>query len=566
MENHQHKKKSEEYDIIFVLGERYFDHPFCGVAILRRLLEKNGYSCAVIETPQNPDEIMKFGKPRLFFGVSSGAIDSMVRNYTSLNRPREADEMLHYEQKIPDRAVIAYCNWIREKCKDTKIVIGGTEATMRRFTHYDYWQNSLRKSILFDSRADILVYGPGEKQILEIAERIDSQSDLVGLAGTCIKSREMPKEFEKSKFTLLPSHEEVSGNKEKFCDVRNDDNPGAISDQPKISNSKEKFCDMQNLLSNYSNLAQKTGEFYIVQYKSPQYTTEDLDEYYELPFSRKIKDPELKRFQFGIVTHRGCIGNCNFCSLKLTMGNKIISRSEESILREIRYITTLPNFQGIIDDFGGPSANMYALDFEKDIKRSHNRLIELLRRARAVPGIKRIFIHSGIRYDMATLEYLKEITKHHISGKLKIAPEHVNEEVLKLMNKKSGNWNLDNFVKEFNKIGCGQLTFYFMAAHPGSSMKEARELAEKIKHLQHAESVQIFTPTPMTISTCMYYTGMDPVTKKKVYVPYTYAEKKEQKRILDLETKREKRINNPHNPSPRRRHFRGKRVSTKRQF
>ena len=542
MENEKNNlkiKKLPQFDVIFVLGEKYFDHPFCGVALLRRLLEKYGYRCAVIETPQNASDVMKFGKPRLFFGVSSGAIDSMVRNYTSLNRPRENDEILRYEQKIPDRTVIVYCNWLREKFKDTPIVIGGTEATMRRFTHYDYWQNSLRKSILFDSRADVLVYGSGEKQVLEIAERIDSEQDLVGIAGTCIKARELPKEFDKVKFTELPSHEEVSVN-------------------------KEKFCDMQNLLSNYDNLAQKTGNFYILQYKSPDYTTEDLDEYYELPFSRKIKDPELKRFQFGIVTHRGCIGNCNFCSLKLTMGNKIISRSEESIIREIEYITKLPHFQGIIDDFGGPSANMYGFDFEKDIRLSHQRLINLLRRARVVPGVKKIFIHSGIRYDMATMEYLKEIAKHHISGKLKIAPEHVNEEVLRLMNKKSG--NLDNFIKEFNKIGCGQLTFYFMAAHPGSGMKEAQELADKIKHLQYAESVQIFTPTPMTVSTCMYYTGMDPVTKKKVYVPYTFAEKKEQKRILELETKREKRINNPYNNSPRETRYRGKQVSTKRRF
>jgi radical SAM superfamily enzyme YgiQ (UPF0313 family) len=532
MENH--RKKPMEYDVIFVLGEKYFDHPFCGVAILRRLLEKNGYSCAVIETPQNPDDVMKFGKPRLFFGVSSGAIDSMVRNYTALNRPREDDEFVKYEQKIPDRAVIVYCNWLRQKFKDSKIVIGGTEATLRRLTHYDYWQNSLRKSILFDSRADILVYGSGEKQVLEIINRIDADASLEGIEGTCIKSREMPKDF-----VLLPSHEEVS-------------------------DSKEKFCDMQNLLSNYKNLAQKTDNFYVLQYKSPEYTTEDLDEYYELPFSRKIKSPDLKRFQFGIVTHRGCVGNCNFCSLKLTMGDRIISRSEESIIREIEYITRLPGFQGIIDDFGGPSANMYGLDFDKDLNKSHKRLVELLRTAREIPGVRKIFIHSGIRYDMATPEYIREIAKHHISGKLKIAPEHVNEEVLKLMNKKSG--KLDAFVREFNKMNCGQLTFYFMTAHPGSSMKEARELADKIKHLQYAESVQIFTPTPMTVSTCMYYTGMDPVTKKKVYVPYTYAEKKEQKRILDLETKRQNRIKNAPKVDPRVSKYRGRRVSTNRRF
>ena len=503
MENH-HKT---QFDIIFVLGEKYYDHPLCGIAILRRLLEKEKYSVAVIEMPQNADEIMKFGKPRLFFGVSSGAIDSMVRNYTALNRPREDDEIIQYEKKIPDRADIVYCNWIRQKFKDTKIVLGGTEATLRRLTHYDYWQNSLRKSLIFDTRADILVYGSGEKQILEIAERIGNEENLNGIEGTCIKAREIPKFEKENKFIELPTHEDVLA-------------------------SKEKFCDMQNLLSNNKNLAQKTDNFYILQYKSPRYTSEDLDEYYELPFSRKMNTPDLRRFAFSVVTHRGCMGNCNFCSLRLTMGNKIISRSEDSIIRELEYITTLLHFEGIIDDFGGPSSNMYGMDFDKNIRKSQTRLIHLLRRARAVPGIKRIFIRSGIRYDMVTPEYLREIVEHHTSGKLKIAPEHVNEDVLKLMNKNSG--DLDKFIKDFNKMGCGELVFYFMAGHPGSSMKEAQELAEKIKHLKSAESVQIFTPTPMTVSTCMYYTGMNPQTKEKIYVPYTFAEKKEQKRILEL--------------------------------
>ena len=492
-----------EYDVIFVLGEKYFDHPLCGIALLRRLLEKNNYSVAVIEMPQKADDVMKFGKQKLFFGVTSGAIDSMVRNYTALNRPREDDELLGYEKMIPDRAVIVYSNWIRQKFKETPIVLGGVEATLRRFTHYDYWQNSLRKSIMFDTRADILVYGSAEKQILEIAERLSDEESLEGIEGTCIRTRELPKDF-----ILLPSHEEVSTN-------------------------KEKFCDMQNLFSNWKNLAQKTDTFYVLQYKSPEYTSENLDEYYELNFSRDIrKVPYMKGFEFSIVTHRGCIGNCNFCSLRLTMGDKIISRSEESILREIENLKNNKDFRGIVDDFGGPSANMYGIDLDKNIELSHKRLVNLLKKAREIPGIKKIFIRSGIKYDLATPEYIREIAKHHISGKLKIAPEHVNEEVLKLMNKNGG--NLDKFIKEFNKVGCGELSFYFMTGHPGSTMKEAKELAEKIKHLKNAESVQIFTPTPMTVSTCMYYTGLNPATKKPIYVPYTFAEKKEQKRILEL--------------------------------
>jgi radical SAM superfamily enzyme YgiQ (UPF0313 family) len=506
----------EEYDVIFVLGEKYIDHPMCGVAILRRLLEKNDYKVAVVEMPQKPEDVLKFGVPRLFFGVSSGIMDSMVRNYTALNRPREDDELLDYEKKIPDRAVLMYCNWIKQMAKGSKIVIGGTEATLRRFTHYDYWQNSLRKSILMDTRADILVFGSGEKQIIEIADRLDSEEDLVGIRGTCIKAREVPK---KQDFIELPSHEEVA-------------------------TSKEKFCDMQNLLSNFTNLAQKTDNFYILQYKFPEYTTEDLDEYYELPFSRNVKNvPYMAGFEFSVVTHRGCVGNCNFCSLRLTMGDKIISRSESSIIRELEYITTLPHFKGIIDDFGGPSANMYGLDFDKDLRVSHMRLVRLLRSAREVRGIKKVFIRSGIRYDLATHEYIEEIARHHISGKLKIAPEHVNKDVLDLMNKRGG--DLDKFIRDFNKLNCGELSFYFMTGHPGSSMKEAQELAERIKHLKNAESVQIFTPTPMTVSTCMYYTGMDPKTKKKIYVPYTFVEKKDQKRILEIPT-----IRNPSTIKP----------------
>jgi uncharacterized radical SAM protein YgiQ len=510
----------KEYDIIFILGEKFIDHPLCGVAILKRLLEKNNYSVAVIDQPTGSKEITKFGKPKLFFGVSSGSIDSMVRNYTSLNRAREKDDILDFQKNIPDRAVITYCNWIKQNYKDTKVVIGGTEATLRRFSHYDYWQNKIRKSIILDSRADILVYGPGEKQILEIAKKIKNNQELSGILGTCIKSKEISNLSDPDRFIILPGHDE-------------------------IIKSKEKFCDFQNLLSNYSNFAQKIDNFYILQYKSPEYTSKDLDEYYELGFTRKINNNFMKGFEFSVVTHRGCIGNCNFCSLRLTMGDKIISRSEESIIREIKYITQLPNFKGIIEDLGGPSANMYGMDCSlcnkecincPKLDRSNKKLIHLLRAIREIPKVKKVYIKSGIRYDLVTPEYLQEIVKHHISGRLKIAPEHINKEVLNLMNKNKG--DLNNFIKEFNKLGCGELSFYFMTAHPGSSMKEALELKEKIKQLKNAESVQIFTPTPMTVSTCMYYTGLNPKTKTPIYVPYSFKEKKDQKRILELKGKR----------------------------
>jgi uncharacterized radical SAM protein YgiQ len=497
------------YDIIFISGERYCDHPLCGIAILKRLLEKNNYSVGVIEVPKNEKEILKLGKPNLFFGISSGSIDSMVRNYTALKKKREEKEFTKYKEEVVDRAVIVYSNWVKKNFKDSKIVLGGVESSLRRFTHYDYWQNKLRKSIIFDSRADILVYGYGEKQCLEIAKRLSGGKDLTGIEGTCVRTRELPKGF-----IELPSHNEVL-------------------------KSKERFCDMQNLLDNNKNLAQKTDTFYILQYKFPKYTSKDLDEYYELPFTRKVNMNYLKGFEFSVVTHRGCIGNCNFCSLRLMSSGRIVSRSEESIIREIKYLKTLPDFRGNIDDFGGPSANMYGMDCDKcsgncidckTLNRSHARIIELLKKVRKIPGIKKVYIRSGIRYDLVNDEYIKEL-KHHISGTLKIAPEHTSKNVLELMNKNKG--NLDEFIKKFRDFGCGELAYYFMVAHPGSSMKEAKELANKIKYLKNTDSVQIFTPTPMTNSTCMYYTGLNPKTKKPVYVARSYKDKKDQRRILN---------------------------------
>jgi uncharacterized radical SAM protein YgiQ len=498
-----------QYDIIFISGDRFFDHPLCGIAILKKLLEKEGFSVGIIDQPKKENDLLKLGKPKLFFAVTSGSMDSMVRNYTPLKKKRDEDKNLKFTDSILDRAIIVYCNWIKHLFKGSKIVLGGIEATLRRFTHYDYWDNKLRKPILFDTRADILVYGCAEKQILEIANRIKDGNTLDNIEGTCLISKEIP-----GNFTLLPSFEEVSI-------------------------SKEKFCDMQNLFSNNKNLAQKIDNRYMIQFKSPIYTTKDLDIYYSLPFTRKVPK-ELEGFRWSIVTHRGCIGNCNFCSLRLTQGDKIISRSETSIINEIKQLIKRTDFKGTIDDFGGPSANMYGMDCNncdgdclgcKVLDKSNNRLISLLRKAREIPGIKKIIIRSGVRFDLATDEYLKEIVKYHILDTLRIAPEHVNKQVLKLMNKDKG--DLKQFIKRFNKLSEGrQLSFYFMTAHPGSSMKEAKELADAIKSLKNAETVQVFTPTPMTVSTCMYYTGMDPNTKKKIYVPYTYNEKKEQKRVL----------------------------------
>jgi len=498
-----------EYDIIFILGEKYSDHPLCGIAILKRLLEKNNYKVGIIETPRNEKDILKFGKPKLFFGISSGSIDSMVRNYTSLKKNRAECEKINYEEEVFDRAILVYSNWVKKNFKDSKIVIGGIESSFRRFTHYDFWENRLRRSILLESRADILVYGYGEKQCLEIAKRLSKKESLIGIEGTCIKSRELP-----SNFIEIPRHEEVLI-------------------------SKEKFCDLQNSFDNTKNLAQKTNTFYILQYKFPEYSSKELDEYYELPFDRKISMNYLKGFEFSVVTHRGCIGNCNFCSLRLMSNGRIISRSEESIIREIKKITKLPHFKGNIDDVGGPSANMYGMACNKckencmsckKLDKSHFKVIHLFKEIEKIKEVKKFYVRSGIRYDLVTDEYLKEL-KNHISGTLKIAPEHVSQKVLEAMNKEGG--NLDEFLERFKKLDCGELSFYFMVAHPGTGMKEAKELANKMKKLKNTNSVQIFTPTPMTISTCMYYTGLNPKTKKPIYIPKTYKDKKDQRRILN---------------------------------
>lgn len=511
MENSKSNKDKINYDIIFILGEKYSDHPLCGVALLKRFLEKNGFVVGVIDVPRGEEGIMKLGKPKLFFGISSGSIDSMLRNYNALKKSREEDKNVKYTKEVPDRGVIVYSNWVRKNFKEVPIVIGGVESSLRRFTHYDYWSDSLRRSILLDSRADILVYGYGEKQCLEIAKRLDRKESLLGIDGTCIRERELPKDTD---FTFLPSHSEVSS-------------------------SKDKFCDMQNLLDSGKNLAQKIDNFYILQFKFPNYTSKDLDEYYEMPFTRKVNGDNLHGFEFSVVSHRGCIGNCNFCSLRLMCSGNIVSRSEESILREIRYITKLSHFKGNIDDLGGPSANMYGMDCKKcnsdqcisckNLDRSHSKLIHLLKEIRKIKEVKRLFVRSGVRFDLATDEYIKEL-KPHISGTLKIAPEHVSPNVLEMMNKNKG--NLDEFIKRFSKLDCGELSFYFMVGHPGTSMKEAKELAYKMKNLKNTQSVQIFTPTPMTTSTCMYYTGLNPRDKKPIYVPRSYKDKKDQRRIL----------------------------------
>lgn len=509
----------ESYDIIIVSGEYYVDHPLSPVGVIVKVLRDKGLKVGVIEKPdwKKDDDFLRLGKPKLFFGVTSGSIDSMMVNYTPMKHKRSEDKYKPYDSKMPDRAIITYCNKLKQLFKGSMIVIGGIEASMRRFAHYDYWENNIRRGILYDARADILVYGNGEYQVIEIANRIKEGKSIEGIEGTCLISNAVPTGFE-----LLPSFEQ-------------------------IKDDKKAFCKMQTMFSNNKDLAQESNKRYALQYKMHNYTSEELDYIYGLDYSRDIPKyyPEFRMAQFSVVTHRGCIGNCNFCSIGLHQGNRIISRSEKSILEEIRKITKHKDFKGFIDDLGGSSANMYGMDCArcdkpdclrcKSLDKTHSRLLHLLRTARNIPGIRKVFIRSGIRYDLAlnSEEYVREISKHHISGCLKIAPEHVSDTVLELMNKKLG--RLKEFQRMFAKYNMQtkqDLRYYFMTAHPGSSMKEVQELATALRQIGHVNDIQIFTPTPMTVSTCMYWTGLNPYTLKEVYVPYTYHEKKQQKNVL----------------------------------
>jgi len=522
--------KGSGFDVILVSGEPYADHPLSPVGMIARVLDAEGHKVGVIECPdwKGREDFVKLGRPRLFFGITSGSIDSMLVNYTPLKRERAVDPNAPFASRMPDRAVIVYANRIRELHKGARIVLGGIEASLRRFAHYDYWGDDVRRSILLDTRADILVYGPGEIQAVEIARRLGRGEGLEGIRGTAVIRPEAPEGA-----LVIPSYEEVAADKDKFCEA-------------------------QKRLSNRKTIAQKHANRFVVQYPAPDWTPADLDRVYGLPFTRRIPEgfPELGMARFSVQTHRGCVGRCSFCALSLHQGDRIVSRSEASILEEIRRMTRHPEWKGFVDDLGGPTANMYGLD-GAGVEAAHRRLIALMRAARKVPGVKKVFVRSGIRYDLAieSPEYIRELARHHVSGLLKIAPEHVSESVLKLMNKSGSRRRLEEFRTLFAeaagaKSGAGSarrgrplhLKYYFMVAHPGTTERDARELAEYVRALERSgekpvEGVQIFTPTPMTRSTCMYHTGKDPITGDAVYVPRPYAEKKAQKRLLGAEDK-----------------------------
>lgn len=546
------KLQIKQFDVILVSGDTYIDSAYSGVAIIGRLLESKGYTVGIIAQPDTKsDDIARLGEPKLFWGVSAGLVDSMVANYTATKKVRNSDDFTPggRNTKRPDRASIVYTGLIRHHFKNTvPIVLGGIEASLRRIAHYDFWSNNIRKSLLFDAKADIIIYGMGEKTVLELALAFKNKTEFKDIRGICYIAKE-PKEG----FLALPSFDEVKNDKNKFID------------------SFHLFYHNNDPLSS-SGLYQLQDSRFVIQNPPQYYLGEaEIDAVYGLPYERDVhpfykQDGEVKALEtikFSVTTHHGCYGECNFCAITVHQGRTIRSRSEESILEEISNFTNAKDFKGNIFDVGGATANMYGYECTKKLKSgdchhqrctgdkvcktlkpNHQRLIQLLRKIRQIPKVKKVFIQSGIRYDLINQdkefgeEYLKDVVAHHVSGQMKIAPEHTEPKVLKYLGKpdKETLLSFKNKFENLNKqTGKSQfLTYYMIAAHPGCEEKDMMAMKNfASSHLKlNPEQVQIFTPTPSTYSTLMYYTEMDPWTREKIFVEKDTLKKQKQKDIM----------------------------------
>ncbi len=527
-----------EFDIILVTGDAYVDHPSFGAAIIGRVFWDAGYTVGVIAQPdwKGDADFKKLGKPRLFFGVTSGNVDSMVNNYTP-NLKVRSDDVYSPAGKgglRPNRATIVYSDKIHSIFPETPIVLGGIEASLRRFAHYDYWSDRVRQSILADAPADMLVFGMGERQVVEIAGRLsrgENTKDITGVAGTTIKMEiSRWRSIGHEGYVEIPSFNEVSNDKKLYAEAFR----LHYQEQDPVHGMP---------------VAQQHPKTVIIQNKPAMpLTSEELDHVYELPFTRmahpssKKPIPALAPVKFSIVSHRGCFAACSFCALTHHQGKIVQSRSIESIVREVKRMPKMPDFKGIVQDVGGPTANMYMLHcarwdtqgacpdkictFCKSLDTCHEKQVELLRRLREIPGVKKVFIGSGIRYDLALSDssgYLRELCAHHVSGHLKVAPEHITQHVTDMMHKPSKEV-FEEFKIKFDalnkELGKKQYILpYFMSGHPGCTVEDMVELAEYIRDNNlYTEQVQDFTPTPMTAATCMYYTGINPFTMEKVHV------------------------------------------------
>lgn len=546
----------KQLDFIIVTGDAYVDHPSFGTAIIGRILEHEGFTVGIIPQPdwKKVDDFKKLGEPKYAFLVNSGNIDSMVNHYTAAKKRRHDD---FYSpggkgNSRPDRAVIVYCNRVREAFKNIPIVIGGVEASLRRFAHYDYWEDKVRRSILIDSKADLLSYGMGEKSIVQIANLFKYGEDvhkMNDIRGTVYISKDISN---LSNYVELPSFEEVASDKAKYAESF------------KLESTEQDAI-------NGKTLVQKHGDRYIVQNPpSLSLTEEEMDIVYNLPYARNYhpiyeKDggiPALTEVKFSITSHRGCFGACSFCAIGLHQGRTIQHRSQNSIISEAKVLTGLNDFKGYIHDVGGPTANFRHRSCElqktrgvcknrqclfptpcKNLKIDHTEYLDLLRKLRKLPKIKKVFIRSGIRYDYLIYdknpEFFKDLCEFHVSGQLKVAPEHVSDKVLKEMRKPSKDV-YDRFVKKFFDINKSInkkqfLVPYMISSHPGSDLNSAIQLAEYIKKMGYMpEQVQDFYPTPGSLSTTMYYTGINPLTGEKVYVPKNQHEKNMQRALMQF--------------------------------
>lgn len=551
------KRGWEQLDFLFVSGDAYVDHPSFGPAIICRILEKYGYKVGIIAQPdwRSTEDFKKLGKPRLGVLVSAGNLDSMLNKFTAAKKYRSNDNYSPGGKAgcRPERATIVYCNRIREIWKKVPLIIGGIEASLRRFAHYDYWSDSVRRSVLIDSRADLLVYGMGEKQIKEIAAQLKAGlnvSDITTIQGTCYTTNSLEGLWD---YIEVPSYDDVKQSKKDFAEA-----------------FKIQYLEQDPIRG--KTIVQRYGDHYLVQNRPAMpLTVQEMDEIYDLPYARTFHPiyeeaggvPAISEVKYSIVSHRGCFGGCSFCAIGSHQGRIIQSRSEDSILREAAMFTTQPDFKGYIHDVGGPTANFRIpacqTQFErgtckgrhclfptpcKNLDSDHNDYLSLLRKLRALPKVKKVFVRSGLRYDhlMASQnyeEFLQELCNYHVSGQLKVAPEHVSSRVTKLMGKQGKDVYL-KFMRAYKHaneiVGKEQyLVPYFMSSHPGAGLKEAIELAEFIRDMNyHPEQVQDFIPTPGSLSTCMYYTEMNPLTGEKVYVEKSPYEKKLQRALMQF--------------------------------
>jgi uncharacterized radical SAM protein YgiQ len=530
-----------ELDVVLVTGDAYVDHPAFGIAVIGRVLESKGFRVGIISMPnwRNPDSLDVLGKPRLFFGVTGGAVDSLVSKYTAFKRLRSDDPYTPGKSGSdrPDRAIITYCNHIKSIYKEVPVVIGGIEASMRRIAHFDFWSNKIRRSIIEDSRADILVYGMGESQVVEIAKRLSAQKELENIPGTVVISKEIPEGA-----IMLPAEEDAI-------------------------NEVKSFLDLYRLFyrNQHRVMAQRTAKRYIVHNPMPEENTESLDNIFSLPFTRlphpcyKEKIPAHEMIKNSIISHRGCFSGCSFCSLTLHQGKRIISRSSDSIINEVKKIADKPDFKGHITDIGGPSANMYsfycAVDWKcnresclfpsicRNIRFSTSLWIDLLEDSLSVKGVKNVTIGSGLRYDLFmkdpdNKQLLKKLVKSFISGQLKIAPEHTSNRVLTAM-RKTPLYDLNEFVKNFREC-TGQagkkqyLLPYLMSCHPGCTYGDMKDARRQILSTFNfvPDQVQAFIPLPMTLSSVIYYTETDPLTHETFPVTKDMNERRKQHNIF----------------------------------